>query len=437
MKKLFSLPALMGILLLITGILFFHSQLVETSPDTFSFGQTAAFSSSPSNCSVPDFPPEFFPYRAMLSPTEQKTYDQLYCAVMEIQETVPLDSSLNREQFIRTMHSLHFDQPGLFWVVPRYVYQYSTDTDRVSSVTLSYNKTAQELPQAQKQFEAVLTSLVEEASQLETPIEQERYVHDYLLENCTYSPDYPFDQSAYSALVEGKSVCAGYTRAFQLVMQRLGIPTYYCDGYCKKDFSSWQAVSSWQQREKHSWNIIFLDGEYYNVDVTWNDPENNPQGTLYYDYFNVTDQDISQTHMRKEYSSGLPSCTGEKYSFRKLGVPLENLHPSAHTAEEMGLPTEKALLTLEDYCAFTRQQFLRTGKGSHTAVLLLSSQELYEQLKEMLNSQEVFLQNIFPSESGENFSTPFSISTSAQSTKDGYVILTQIIQLEEYGRSRP
>mgnify|MGYP006990155591 CR=1 FL=1 len=51
-------------------------------------------------------------------------------------------------------------------------------------------------------------------------------------------------------------------------MTQLGIPCYYCTGFAG---------------ENHAWNIIRLDDEYYNVDVTWDDTTPNT-----YDYFNKT-----------------------------------------------------------------------------------------------------------------------------------------------------
>ena len=102
------------------------------------------------------------------------------------------------------------------------------------------------------------------------------------------------NQSAYSALVEGKSVCAGYARAYQYLMQRLGIPCYYCTGFAGED---------------HAWNIVGLDDGYYNVDVTWDD---TPGGE--YDYFNKTDEDYADTHVRRDLSVNLPKCEGQRYA---------------------------------------------------------------------------------------------------------------------------
>ena len=78
-------------------------------------------------------------------------------------------------------------------------------------------------------------------------------------------------------------------------MTQLGIPCYMCEGYAG---------------EAHGWNIICLDGEYYNVDLTWDDAD---PGEIRYNYFNKTDADYGFTHIRRGLSTYLPSCNGEKY----------------------------------------------------------------------------------------------------------------------------
>jgi hypothetical protein len=131
------------------------------------------------------------------------------------------------------------------------------------------------------------------ARTLESDYEKEKYVHDKLLTKVSYNNSAAMNQSAYSALVNGQTVCAGYARAYQYLMQQLGIPCYYCTGY---------------SGENHAWNIVKLHGDYYKVDVTWDDT--NPHT---YDYFNCSDADLAATHVRRGLSVKLPACMGELY----------------------------------------------------------------------------------------------------------------------------
>lgn len=65
----------------------------------------------------------------------------------------------------------------------------------------------------------------------------------------------------------------------------------------------------------HAWNIVELDGEFYAMDVTWDDPIGAKEGKFYYDYFNITDQKLSADHARTEPSSSLPAASGTSKSF--------------------------------------------------------------------------------------------------------------------------
>ena len=109
-----------------------------------------------------------------------------------------------------------------------------------------------------------------------------------------YDENSEINQTAYSALVLNKTVCAGYAKAFQYIMIELGIPTYYVSGEAQGD---------------HAWNIVKLDDEYYNVDLTWGDQE-----VIIYNFFNVSDEILNKTHTRSEISKLLPICNGKEYS---------------------------------------------------------------------------------------------------------------------------
>ena len=74
--------------------------------------------------------------------------------------------------------------------------------------------------------------------------------------------------------------------------------------------------------EAHAWNLLYLDGDYYVMDVTWDDPIGNPANTYYYNYFNITDGEISKDHTRGgrgddlNISLNLPMANGTAYNFQ-------------------------------------------------------------------------------------------------------------------------
>jgi len=101
-------------------------------------------------------------------------------------------------------------------------------------------------------------ALVSEASKLKTDIEKIIYVHDYIIENFEYDSDH-LDQkynNIYYGLVENKTMCVGYSETFNYIMTRLGIKSYIVTSV----------------KNAHAWNMVLLDGRYYHVDCTWDDP---------------------------------------------------------------------------------------------------------------------------------------------------------------------
>lgn len=113
-------------------------------------------------------------------------------------------------------------------------------------------------------------------------------------------------QTVYNALIQKRAVCAGYAKAFQYLMQRMGIECTYISG---------TATSGASQGGLHAWCLIKLDGDYYFIDPTWGDPEYESNWDLMqtnqnidYRYFAVTTDDITKTH-EADATFFIPVCT--------------------------------------------------------------------------------------------------------------------------------
>ena len=238
------------------------------------------------------FDQEFYPYYHMLEGAEREIYRQIYANAFALNERFKPCQKIYSTQINRVMEAVFNDHPVLFWVDTAYECKYDPDGECVE-ITLKFNSASQKLEQSKTTFEEKAEEILKVARTLESDYEKEKYVHDKLLAKVAYNKSAAMNQSAYSALVNGQTVCAGYARAYQYLMQQLGIPCYYCTGY---------------SGENHAWNIVKLHGDYYNVDVTWDDT--NPHT---YDYFNCSDNDLAATHVRRGLSVKLPACTGELY----------------------------------------------------------------------------------------------------------------------------
>lgn len=105
--------------------------------------------------------------------------------------------------------------------------------------------------------------------------DQIKAVHDYLVKVNEYDSVY---DTAYNALYVNRSACNGYAYSFYAIMEELGIP------------------ATVEYGGAHAWNSVELDGKWYNVDCTWDDPRGGGSGCSY-DYFLKCDDDFPQhTH---------------------------------------------------------------------------------------------------------------------------------------------
>ena len=134
---------------------------------------------------------------------------------------------------------------------------YSRDTGLAVAIGLEYC-TAQDVAAMQVK----LDQLVDQANTLcQTDLEKVFYVHEWLVQNIAYdrehlSDDVQDDHNLRGALLEGSAVCDGYAKTYALTLRKLGITGVLVTS---KDIG-------------HAWNMVELDGNWYQVDCTWDDP---------------------------------------------------------------------------------------------------------------------------------------------------------------------
>ncbi len=251
-----------------------------------------------------------YPYRELLNEREQAVYNQVYSNALDYNtEAFTLTETLTSDELIETMNCVYNDHPELFWLNTSYQYGYNSSNEIVK-VQLSYGISKSNLDSAKTAYNNAIENIVSGASSYESEIEIELYVHDAICELATYNSNAELNQSAYSALVNGSTVCAGYARAFQNVCQELGLTCYYLTGTADGG--------------DHAWNIISIDGNFYNVDLTWDDSISESYGSSVYTYFNLTDSEIGVDHSRSTLSANLPACTSTEMSYTNVyGTTIE------------------------------------------------------------------------------------------------------------------
>lgn len=236
----------------------------------------------------------YYPYYAMLDKKYHSLYQQIYENAMNLQESFTPVIAVNKDNITSIIEAVMYDHPELFWVENEYSFKYDL-TGTCITIYLKFNETAyNNFPEKKRLFENMAGEIIQQAKKYSTDLKKEKYVHDTLLNLLHYELNSPLNQSAYSAIVNHSSVCAGYSKAFQYILMQLNIPCYYVTGYSSGD---------------HAWNIVYIDGKYYNVDLTWDNTGYNS-----YAYFNKSDSEFSSTHTRNGLSMYLPSCNSSENS---------------------------------------------------------------------------------------------------------------------------
>jgi transglutaminase/protease-like cytokinesis protein 3 len=140
-----------------------------------------------------------------------------------------------------------------------------------------------------------------------------KQIHDYLVDNIEYDSTISKDNiyNVYGALISNKCVCEGYSKAFKYLASGAGINDVIVVG---------EAVNSNGDQESHSWNYVDVDGTWYAIDCTWDDPI--VQGGIIlsnsykYKYFLKGSATMNTDH----FPSGQFTTRGMEFSYPQISV---------------------------------------------------------------------------------------------------------------------
>ena len=170
------------------------------------------------------------------------------------------------------------------FVHPYNSYKYlETNYDKVGKIEIVVEKTYSDkkIKEIDKKVNYIIDNVIGKEKDLNTQI---KLAHDYIINNTKYDSNrsdnnisnYDSD-TAYGALVEGYALCGGYTDSMAIILSELGVHNF--------------KIAS----DNHIWNAVYMDNNWYHLDLTWDDPVTSDKSdVLEYNFFMITTDELKE-----------------------------------------------------------------------------------------------------------------------------------------------
>lgn len=231
-----------------------------------------------------------------LNSSQKKAYKELFNAVSAGKTNVELsDTGISYDDIDEMFWAFHYDNPQFLGLGNGYSRGCSTMNGTIVSMklTVDYARTSGEIDRSE--FESTAAKVIAKANTLKTDYDKLKYFHDWIINNTRYNKNGPaYIRKADGPIVYGTALCEGYSRAYEYLCQSVGIPCV--------------CVAS----SGHMWNMVKLNGRWYNVDTTFDDPVmSDGSDTLRYDYFLKSTSTIQRADSDHRLSTpfSVPSAT--------------------------------------------------------------------------------------------------------------------------------
>lgn len=267
---------------------------------------------------------------------EQQFYESIYRDLCNQQSTIIVSTTIQipdwdqaqtelknfQSEILELYKAVVNDNPRLFYVTGGYSAKSNgsgSPSAFLMTVTITPSYRGEFTETQVQQFNQIADELVARANALQTDLEKALFIHDYLATHVAYNRAVSTGQgtysqnvyTAYGALVEGDAVCQGYALAYKLLLKDLGI----------------ECITVTSEAMNHMWNLVQMDGNWYHVDVTWDDPTPNLEGRCGHSYFMLSDDTIrDEEHNHFGWDETAPVCTSMRYeqswAFNDTELPI-------------------------------------------------------------------------------------------------------------------
>lgn len=368
---------------------------------------------------------ENYVYYANLTEDQKNDYNTICSAIESLNETVYLSGTISLTEAAEVLTSITYDHPEYFWYGREDMNVQGTrfidsHTGKVIKVNINYNKyayTGGDRLNGQLSLDALeknIALIESEADKLLKGVGNaadyviEKEIHDTLAKDLSYNwEEYKFnlggnvdaewdpeeeeaylDLTIFNFLAKKNVICAGYARTFQYLMTRAKIPCYYAFGFASIGESS----------GVHAWNIVKIQGDFYGVDITWDDlfGETDSNGSpldfnrIDYSFYNMTQKELLTEGLLEGYHAYDKDCGcmpqlcdkdtfGDFYGKLKVSAYLDNLE------DPEGSPRAADITSLSAFKKMSEDYYRMHGEGCYWIPFCVTL-EAYNEISAELNT---------------------------------------------------
>lgn len=297
---------------------------------------------------------------------------QLYCEIYillskRMEETILC--SLNESDIDLVYQCVMLDHPEIYYICG---YEYTKYNSSDKTVKIGFCGKEEEFEESadyiQKQIDSFAADFGAGISMEASDYEKVKYTYEYVIFNTSYNINANHNQSICSVILYGQSVCQGYAKTIQFLLEKLGVSSTIVYGVTTKG-------------EMHSVNLVETDEGNYYLDATWGDSFHVYDNEGYecidisYDYLLITTRELAG-YFLIDHPIKVPDCNEIKANY----YVKENLLFTEYDTNRLNTAFEP----------------LRNHKVSFVTIKCSNRDLQNEFLEKLIGSQDIF--SYLPSE---------------------------------------
>lgn len=291
-------------------------------------------------------------YYRQIPEADQKAYQEVLEGLREHQEEIYVHCE-KAERANELFALVLKDFPEIFWCDGRVTATAYSGGEPYTVLEPRYLCGVEEQKEREQEIQEEAREWLAGAPGEAGDFEKIQYVYETIVDQVEYKEEAPDGQNIYSVLVNRQSVCAGYAKATQYLLEQLGVFCTYVTGETREG-------------ESHAWNLVLCEGDYYYVDTTWGDPVfqseegEEQQGYINYDYLCCSEEELFRTHT-PDGDVELPRCTSMDWNY----YVVNGMYYTDYDREEILKKMNQVI-----------------SEGGNPSVFKFSDEKIYEQARE-------------------------------------------------------